>query len=125
MQHLEAALQRTLAEYLHWALEPPAWFTAIPGGDRGRTTTYGYRKGCPDLLIVSGGRCWFLELKSPKGVLSSSQKALHAMFAATGIPVAVVRSLTETRTQLALWGIPTRETKPSTEAIKRGLLSGL
>lgn len=127
----EQKLQRQVAEYLSWALVPPAWFTSIPAGGggemRGRILRgTGYRAGTPDLLIVYDGRAYFLELKSAKGVLSEIQRETHAVLKRAGCCVAVCRSLDDVRALFGpagpWWPIPIRETKPSAERIRRGFM---
>ncbi len=127
----EQILQRQVAAYLSWALTPPAWFTSIPAGGggemRGRILKgTGYKAGCPDLMILFDGRAHFIELKSAKGVLSEAQKQIHDELRAAQCPVEVCRSLDDVRALMALdgpwWPLAAciRETKPSTERIRRG-----
>lgn len=49
--------------------------------------------GWPDLMVVAGGRCLLIEMKTADGVLSKAQKEVHAKLAAQGTSVVVVRSL--------------------------------
>jgi hypothetical protein len=101
----EQILQRQVAEYLSYALIPPAWWTTIPAGGGGELRGkilkgLGYRSGTPDMMIIADGCVFFLELKSIKGRLSPAQKDTHAALVAAGCCVAVCRSLGEVR---ALW----------------------
>lgn len=84
----------------------------------------GLKSGVPDILIVHEGRLHGLELKSAKGVLSDAQKRTHEALRAAGCLVAVIRSLDELRALLTgpWWplGACLRETKPSTERVRRG-----
>ncbi len=128
MRGIEQKLQQQVATYLGWALEPPAWFSSIPAGGggemRGRIIKgTGYKAGTPDLLIVSGGRAHFIELKAPRGVLSEAQRRTIPALEAAGAGVVVAYSLDTVRGALFAWGIPTRETKPATERIRRGILA--
>ena len=121
----EQRLQREVANYLSWALMPPTWFTAIPAGGGGELRGkilkgMGLRAGVPDILIVHDGQAKWLELKSPRGVLSEAQRATHSALNATGCPVVICRSLDEVRGAVWAWGIPLRETKPSLERIHAG-----
>ncbi len=120
MRHPEQVLQRQIAEYLALVLIPPVWWTTIPAGGGGELRGkilkgLGYRAGTPDIMIAHDGRVAFLELKSPKGVLSAAQKETHAALRAAGCPVAVVRSLDEVRFLFGpagkWWAIPTREAR--------------
>ena len=81
----------------------------------------GLRAGVPDLLVVHEGRAHWLEMKSPRGVLSEAQRATHNALTATGCPVVTCRSLDAVRGALWAWGIPLRESKPSTERIRAGM----
>jgi hypothetical protein len=124
----EQRLQRAVADYLAWTLLPPTWFTAIPAGGggelRGRILKgMGLRAGVPDILIVHEGRAHWVELKSARGSLSEAQRTTHSALTATGCPVVVCRSLEEVQGALWAWGIPTRDTKPSTERIRAGFLA--
>ena len=55
------------------------------------------RQGFPDCLIVAGGRCWFVELKSPSGngVLSSNQIRVAADLKAHGADTRVISQVYE------------------------------
>lgn len=47
--------------------------------------------GIPDrLVIMPGGRTYFVELKQPKGELSQIQREIHRRLEALGHPVAVL-----------------------------------
>lgn len=66
--------------------------------------------GVPDIEIVQyPGRCFKIELKSAKGVVSDQQRKLHKEYRILGIPVAVCRSIDDVRAALLGWGVPTRE----------------
>jgi hypothetical protein len=124
----EQRLQRAVAEYLAWALDPPAWFSAFPAGGGGQMRGLilkglGLKAGVPDILIVHRGRAWWIELKSVKGSVSAVQNSVHGALSDAGCDVKVCRTLDDVRASLALWGIPTREMKPSTERIRRGIVS--
>ena len=77
---------------------------AIPnGGARGmleamRLTAEGVIKGVPDMFVaLPGRRGAFLEVKAPKGRLSSHQRAVIAELLSLGYPVGVARSAAEAR----------------------------
>jgi hypothetical protein len=138
MRHPEAALQRQIVGYLTWALAPPAMFTSFPAGGGGQMRGMilkgtGLRAGMPDLMFLYDSRTWFIELKTEKdtirkvrkGVLSKVQKDTHADLLAARQVVETARNLDEVKELLALWAIPTRETKPATERIKRGMTAAL
>jgi hypothetical protein len=64
----------------------------------------GMLPGAADLLIVVDGKAHFLELKSPDGVQSASQRDFQARCVMLNIPYACVNSLTEALSTLAKWG---------------------
>lgn len=106
----ESALQSRLCAFLRYGLPGDAVLTAIPGGNRGVTTTPGYLSGAPDLLIVYRGIAHFLEVKAEGGRLSSAQRLVHALLSQAGGRVAVVRSEEDVRERCAAWGLPLRTT---------------
>jgi len=57
----------------------------------GRVGRSKVRKGWPDITCVFGGVALFLEVKSPKGVLSQAQRETHAAIRGAGGVVYVVR----------------------------------
>jgi hypothetical protein len=82
MRHLEDQLQEACVRWMQLQ-HPRAFFFAIPNGARTSIRTAvrlkktGMRAGVPDLFI-SEARCGFhglyVEMKSPKGSLSTEQK---------------------------------------------------
>lgn len=76
----EAALKRTVTDYLQYQMNlGELVFIRLNAGDfievRGATRrrVKGAPKGCPDLLILKGGRTIFVELKAVKGKVSLAQ----------------------------------------------------
>ena len=55
------------------------------------------RQGFPDCLLIAGGWCWFVELKSPSGagVLSTNQVRVIADLKAHGANVRVISQVYE------------------------------
>ena len=126
-QHAEQRLQTAIASYLRAVLRPPTWFTAIPAGGggtlRGKIIKgMGYRAGTPDLLVIDGGRAYWGEVKSEKGVLSMAQGDTIPALKRARCPVAIWRSIDDVAVSLAEWGIPTREAKRSMEGMAAQLL---
>ncbi len=123
----EATLQRSVVTLLSWLLAPPAWFTAIGHGPRGRGNQkgdegynrgaqwkgLGVKAGVPDLLIVYRGNAYWIELKAPKGVVSEDQKRAHLDLRTAGCGLEVCRSLEDVQKILAVWGIPTNKVRLS------------
>ena len=111
----ERQLQAAVCEYLSRALPADCWFTAIPGGNRGVTTTPGYVSGTPDILILwdAPGQditdVYWIELKAPKGRASVEQKLCHSELAKFSA-IAVCRSLDDVQETLIGWGIVLKAT---------------
>ena len=111
--HPEQSLQIHIANLV---IDTP--WTAIGHGGGGKQRGMilkgmGVHAGWPDLMLIHRATPYFIELKAEKGVLSAAQKAVHEQIALAGGVVAVCRSIDQVRSALALWGIPTREEKPS------------
>lgn len=52
--------------------------------------------GLPDrMFLLPGGRCLFIEFKTPRGQVSPVQRLRHRQFAAVGWTVYVIRTLAE------------------------------
>lgn len=65
----------------------------------------GMLPGFPDLIVLgSNGRCGYLEIKTPKGVVSQAQRNVQSMLDRMGHNVAVVRGVDDTRDALTIWG---------------------
>ena len=73
-----------------------------------RNKKRGVCAGFPDVLIQWAGRVFYIELKTPIGVVSPSQAEMHAALRAAGAPVAVARSLDEVVGFLRAQQIPHR-----------------
>ena len=89
----------TVAQFLDLALPHDAeWTTMDPGSYRtkaeaGLLKAKGLKPGWPDILIIYRGRTICIELKSPKGVLSSAQKAMHERLTLAGALVCTATRL--------------------------------
>ena len=118
MKH-EAPIQRAIVAYLRAVLPAGAVVhhcanEGVRGGSRGRLDQairqgLGTVAGFPDLIVAVPGRVAFIEVKAPAGRVSPAQRAMHETLAAMGHPVAVVRSIKDTRAALRAWGVDTRE----------------
>jgi hypothetical protein len=71
----------------------------------GKAKALGMVPGWPDLEIVWQGRCYMLEVKAPGRGPSPEQMEVHKRLAGAGIPVRVVRSVTEAEHCLIAWGL--------------------
>jgi len=100
-RHDEDTLQRSVVQYLRWSLPPDAEFYAVPNGgqrharEAARLVGLGVRAGVPDLALLHAGRPLFIELKTPRGVVSSEQRQMHRKLDYCGGLVGVCRSLAE------------------------------
>lgn len=102
MPQREAPIQRAIINYLRLAL-PGAVVAHVPnaiairGKDAAKATARAKREGMvpgfPDLICIHGGKTWLFEVKAPGGALSKSQKALHPLIEAQGVPVHVVKGV--------------------------------
>lgn len=96
----ERNLHAAVAAYLDNALPPTAFWYPVPSGAHMKpqhaamlSRTGQLKAGIPDLCIVYLHRAVFIELKSPKGVLSDDQKRVHGQLTLAGAVVAVCRSV--------------------------------
>jgi hypothetical protein len=113
----EQALQRAVADYLHWAFPPGSGveWTAFPAGGGGRTRGailkgMGLKPGWPDLQFVYQGRYYGIELKWEKRGRSLAQIARHTALRGQGCPVATANSAEAVETILRGWGLPVHAT---------------
>ena len=114
----EADLQRAIVHALRVALPRTAIIhhsanEVTEPGPRGARrqailTGMGVHPGFADLMVISGGRVLFLELKAPKGRLRPSQKAFRDAVQAQGFGWALVRCLDDALGALADHGLTTR-----------------
>jgi len=111
----ENIIQRGIVNFLRFTLKDAKVF-AIP--NRAPRTANGMAyNGCPGLLpgvpdleiVAPGGRCYFLEVKTPKGKTSSNQEAFLSWCALQAVPYAIVHSVDETRIAIRAWNLQTRE----------------
>lgn len=116
--HPEADVQRAVVAFLRAVLPAGSIVHHSAheqrgGGARARLAQavgvgMGVHPGFPDLVVVTGGRVLFLEIKTERGVLSQAQRAVGAALQAQGLPWAVVRSVDDARAVLAALGVRTR-----------------
>jgi hypothetical protein len=128
-RHPESDLQRSVAQYLWAALPPSVLWTSIDHSGPGRVRNAmlqarGVKAGVSDILI-----CWqsgvdpkgtwcdyaavgWIELKSGKGVISSTQVAWANQAQEFGHRFALCRSVDDVARALKEWGVPTREADP-------------
>ncbi len=119
----EDKLQIAIVQYLKKALPADSYYCAIPNGavlagdakKRGmqmnRMKSTGFRVGAPDLFILCRGTFIGIEVKTPKGKLSDSQKVACDDIILAGGAWGVVRSLDDVYNLLVESGI-TVHSKP-------------
>jgi len=124
MQHPEDALQIATAQYVQMALHPSVIAHHSENERQGaragaKAKAKGQLAGFPDWVFMwhEGRRFgWaeghtivaFIELKSAKGVLSTSQKKFKALADAMDAEYAICRDLTEFVATIKAWGVPHR-----------------
>ena len=128
----EDDLHEQVARALAILLPPPVEWTTVPAGGyelsaaaRARLFRLGLRPGWPDIIISYHG-IFGIELKTRTGVLSKTrivrtrsggarvvvgQRDMHTRLLASGMRLAVCRSLDGVLSQINAWGIPTREAR--------------
>ena len=113
----EHSLQSAIMQYLAVALPATYRAFAVPnGGRRDRITgailkREGVKAGVPDIIIVrDGGSVAFLEVKTPTGALSASQKEWRDWCGENRVPWALVRSVGDVQAFLVDLNVPVRVT---------------
>jgi len=112
MRQDESQLQMSVVRFLEIALPEDARFFHVPNGGRrdGRTGARlkreGVKAGVADIVILmAGGKCAMIELKTTAGRLSAAQKDWQAWAGDYGLPYAVCRSVVEVADYLRGWGV--------------------
>ena len=94
-----------------WRAPAGTWFTHFPaGGRRSRITGailkgMGTKAGVPDLLILSHGRLYGLELKAGYGKPSPTQVETHGAMRDAGAVIGVAATLDQALALLSTWGV--------------------
>ena len=70
-----------------------------PQGDRGTVA------GVPDIICISQGRCYALELKAERGRVTDVQRVVHERLREAGAHVAVAQGLDQALAQLEAWNL--------------------
>jgi len=118
----EQAIQKTVVQHLRSRSEPGVFFWSTPNeGKRGFVNAaalkaMGMTAGVPDLLILKGGTLYALELKSPSGRLTPSQRLVMDRMRDCGAFVAAVFSLDEALVTLEFWGVLKRDANKESAA---------
>jgi hypothetical protein len=115
-QYRESVLQRSIHQYLSWALPPDAIHFSIPNGlmrskkAAARAQGEGLAAGVPDLCVIFRGRAYFIELKSGRGVMSPAQRSMTQRLVYAGAAVCCCRSVPEVEAALRAAMVPLRGT---------------
>jgi hypothetical protein len=102
---------QAFVQHLHLRLRPPTFFFHPPmGGKRSAITgalmkSLGARAGMPDVMLITGGKIYGVELKAPGGRLSPVQKECHEALRAAGCTIGVACGLDEGLALLETWGL--------------------
>ena len=108
----EAALQRSIIQYLDTVLPKSIRAVHVMNNPRSpihgkRMKDQGMRAGVPDIMLIrSQGYVAFLEVKTPAGRLSDTQKDWADWLSENGVPYAVVRSVGDVQTALKDFNVP-------------------
>lgn len=126
----EVDTHAAIADALDILLLPPAMWTTLPighvkltGQQAARLARVGVKRGWFDILIISDGRLYGLEIKRTGGVLSrdrlvptrkggqrmvEGQASVFPRLIAAGCKIACVASVEEAVRALGEWGVPLR-----------------
>ena len=122
----EADAQRAIVQALRFALPRDAIVhhcanEVTEAGSRGQIRQsilvgMGVHAGFADLIVISGGRVLFLEVKSPSGRLRKSQEVFRNTVCAQSFGWALVRSVVDALAALADNGFTSRVRSPARRA---------
>jgi len=120
----EHTLQCAVVQYLRLACPDGLVFAVPNGGHRSKRVGADLRRegllaGVPDLCLIWRGRSLFIELKTPLGGLSKTQRAVHRALVAAGAEVMVCRSLDQVEASLREAGLRLRATCCQQASTKR------
>jgi hypothetical protein len=111
----EGPIHRAIIRYLRAQLPVGAIIHHSPnegvrGGRAGaidgkRRKEMGQLAGFPDIFIMLGDRCFFVEVKAEGNGLTKDQRAFRDHCKAQGVPFAVCRSIDDAAETLREWGL--------------------
>lgn len=107
----EDKIHRAVLDYLRLALPGALIWHTPNGGARqlhtgARLKALGTLAGMPDLFILHGGRLHAMEIKTDRGRLSASQKAVRNALIECGASYGEARSIDDAARLLRHWGLP-------------------
>ena len=112
MNDLEHRIQVAVANFLDVALpESVVWFAVPNGGDRhpkvgAKLKAEGVKAGVADLLLFWEGQSLAIEMKTPTGRQTATQKDFARRWQATGRSYVVCRSVDDVQRVLGSHGFP-------------------
>lgn len=111
MKREEDAIHAGIIDLLKLAVAPGVLFYHIPNAAKRSLSQgalfkrLGVVAGMPDIaLVLANGHAAYIEVKTPKGVLSPEQKAFKSLCENYSIPYAIARSITDAQEILEAWG---------------------
>ena len=110
-QRPEQAIQHALIEHLRLRAERDLFWMHYPaGGYRSPVEAMvlkglGVQPGVPDILIIHGGKCFGLELKSEHGRVTPAQLDCHERMERAGAVVGIARGIDEAVAWLEAHGL--------------------
>ena len=111
----ENELHASVAEFLDWALLPPAVWTTFPAGwgklgkaTAGRLKKCGLKEGMHDILIFDAGRCIGIAFNVGKNKQSAVQRNMKEKLLLAGVPVYVATCIETVADILRRDRLPTR-----------------
>lgn len=111
MRRPEQAIHKAVVSHLRMRSEPRVFFFHPANGGKRLIIearifkALGVIAGVPDLIILKAGEVFGLELKATRGVLTPSQRLVHAAMREAGAETAVAHSLDEALATLEFWGV--------------------
>lgn len=106
----EASLQINICEWLKDNLSEDVEWTHFPAGGGGYRRgallkRMGLKRGWPDLIFLSQGRFYGIELKRPGGKLSVAQRDRHRRLLSQGMSVVTCWDLPGVQTAVVSWSL--------------------
>lgn len=107
----EEAIHRAIVAHVAVRARPGVVYWHTPNGEArgpglgGKLKALGTRAGMPDLMLLSGGRLYALELKRERGRLTDHQRRALSELEAAGAVTAVAYGLDDALGRLTSWGL--------------------
>jgi VRR-NUC domain len=108
-QQPERTIHQALVQHVEWRLPRDTyWWHPATGGKRLAVTgalmkSLGNKPGLPDIMLISSGKVFGIELKADTGRLSPVQKRCHEDLRRAGCVVGVAAGLDQAIDLLSLW----------------------